>query len=232
MEKAPKAEGFVVIGGRVYPASQVISTLISEGLADVKLDPGGILVISGVRIPPVFKSSQEQAMAITCYGSLAYCCGLEKECENRDRALELLGLSKEDYLRLKNYLHNKFIEYSKRLNIPDNVDLRYYTPEGSATSSVYPSKTITASNIFENVENNLNSEVDLKSRQEKGIVEPLSDIFNHPEEETKPNEFTSSQSYRNHTLFSDQNDFSFCIYCGSILPPMARYCKKCGKPTF
>jgi ribosomal protein L40E len=230
MEKAPKAEGFVVIGGRVYPASQVIPALIAEGFADIKLEPGGALIIGGVRIPPVFKSPQEQAMAITCYGSLAYCCGLEKACENRDKALELLGLSKEDYLRLKNYLHNKFIEYSKGL-APSQLEPRYFTSEEPSSSYSYRSKPITASDTFENVENKphplMNPD---KTKQEGNIVEPIFDLFNHSEE-PKAGELASS-SYRDRTLFSDQNDeFSFCIYCGSTLPPAARFCKKCGKPA-
>lgn len=232
MEKAPKAEGFVVIGGRVYLANQVISALMAEGLADIKLEPGGVLLISGVRISPIFKSPQEQAMIITCYGSLAYCCGLEKTCENRDKALELLGLTKEDYLRLKNNLHNKFIAYSKGLTAPSEIDSRYHTHEEPPRTYSYPGKPVTASEIFENFENNppplLNPE---KTKQEKNTVEPVSDIFN-PSEELKPSEWSPSQSYRDRMLFSDQNDeFSFCIYCGSTLPPTARYCKKCGKPA-
>jgi ribosomal protein L40E len=233
MEKAPKAEGFVVIGGRVYPANQVVSALIAEGFADIKLEPGGTLIISGVRIPPIFKSPQEQAMVITCYGSLAYCCGLEKTCENRDKALELLGLTKEDYLRLKNHLHNKFIEYSKRLTVPSEIDLRYYTYEGSTPTYSPPRKPVAAPDIFENVESTnppplITPE---KTKQERNTIEPISDIFNNSEEQ-KPSEWPPSQSYRDRPLFTDQNDeFSFCIYCGSTLPPMARYCKKCGKPA-
>lgn len=232
MEKAPKAEGFVVIGGRVYPANQVIHALISEGCADIKIEPGGALIISGVRISPIFKSSQEQAMAITCYGSLAYCCGLEKTCENRDKALELLGLSKEDYLRLKNQLHNKFIEYSKRLTVPSNIDLRYYTHEEPPRPPPCYGKSISASEIFENVEN-INPPIanPEKTKQERNTLEPNYDLFNNSDE-PKPSEWSSSQSSRDRSLFSDQNDeFSFCIYCGSTLPPAARYCKKCGKPA-
>ncbi|WXG40884.1 MAG: hypothetical protein WED07_08950 [Candidatus Freyarchaeum deiterrae] len=232
MEKAPKAEGFVVIGGRVYAANQVIPALMAEGFADIKLEPGGVLIIGGVRIPPIFKSPQEQAMVITCYGSLAYCCSLEKACENRDKALELLGLSKEDYLRLKNYLHNKFIEYSKGL-VSSEPESRYFTPEDTYNSYSYRNKPINAPEIFENVENTkphplMNSN---KTKQEGNIAEPIADLFN-PSEESKAGELNSSQSYRGRVLFSDQNDeFSFCIYCGSTLQPMARYCKRCGKPA-
>lgn len=112
---APKAEGNIVISGRVYPADKVLNALIKEGFADVRVEAGGILVIGSERIQPVFQSLQDKAMAITCYGSLAYCCGLEKKCAIRDEALRLLGLSEDDYLKIKRYMHNKFIEYAKGL---------------------------------------------------------------------------------------------------------------------
>lgn len=231
MEKAPKAEGFVVIGGRVYPANQVIQALVTEGFADTKLEHGGILVIGGVRVSPIFKSPQEHAMAITCYGSLAYCCSLNKPCENRDRALELLGLTKEDYIHLKNYLHNKFIEYSKSITATSKPNSTYYTPKEPTTPYSYRSRPIEATDPFENMEKTashplLHSD---KMEQQSGIVEPISDLFNHPEEpKTEP----ILPGYGGSTLFSDQNDeFSFCIYCGSKIPPAARYCKKCGKPA-
>lgn len=234
MEKAPKAEGFVVIGGRVYPASQVIQALITEGFADIKLEHGGILIIGGVRVPPIFKSPQEQAMVITCYGSLAYCCSLEKPCENRDRALELLGLSKEDYLRLKTHSHNKFIEYSKGITVTSEPNSLYFTPKEPTSSYSYRSKPIDATDIFDNAENTGSRPILMppdKMEHESSILEPISDLFNQSEE-PKASDPTFTQNYRGSTLFSDQNDeFAFCIYCGSKLPPTARYCKKCGKPA-
>lgn len=227
MEKAPKAEGFVIIGGRVYPANQVFQALITEGFADIKLEHGGVLIIGGMRVSPIFKSPQEQAMAITCYGSLAYCCSLEKPCENRDRALELLGLSKEDYLRLKTHLHNKIIEYSKGITGLTELNSRYYTPKEPTSSYSYRSQPTVASDIFENTENTEPRPTLLNSDR----IEPISDLFNHSEE-PKASESIFPHNYGGNTIFSDQNDeFPFCIYCGSKLPPTARYCKKCGKPA-
>ncbi|MEM1657886.1 MAG: hypothetical protein QXX87_04995 [Candidatus Jordarchaeales archaeon] len=123
----PKAEGNIVIDGRVYPADKVLSALIKEGFADVRVEAGGILVIGSERIHPVFQSLQDKAMAMTCYGSLAYCCGLEKKCATRDEALRLLGLSEDDYLKIKRYMHNKFIEYAKGLWSISEVQKEYYS---------------------------------------------------------------------------------------------------------
>jgi len=131
VEENPKAEGHIVISGRVYPANKVINALIREGFADVKIEAGGVLVIGGERIQPLFQSVQDRAMAITCYGSLAYCCGLEKKCPIRDEALRLLGLSEADYLKIKRYMHNKFIEYAKGLwgIREENIEKTYLTDE-------------------------------------------------------------------------------------------------------
>ena len=232
MENAPKAEGYVIIDGRVYPANRVIRALINEGFADVKLEHGGVLVIGGVRVKPVFKSPQEQAMALTCYGSLAYCCGLEKACENRDRALELLGLSKEDYLRLKTYLHNKFIEYSKGLHAPGELDSIYFSREDSSSSRLYRNNLTSTPDRFEAVESSTAKPLrnSTKEEDENSIIEPISTLFDHSEE-PKISE-SAAGNYESGSLFSEENDeFSFCIYCGSKLPPSARYCRRCGKPA-
>ncbi|MEM2155769.1 MAG: zinc-ribbon domain-containing protein [Candidatus Jordarchaeales archaeon] len=129
----PKAEGNIVIGGRVYPADKVFNALVKEGFADVRVEAGGVLVIGSERIQPVFQSLQDKAMAITCYGSLAYCCGLEKNCATRDEALRLLGLSDEDYLKIKKYMHNKFIEYARGLwGTRDEQLEQYFTRDNTS----------------------------------------------------------------------------------------------------
>ncbi|MDD5651206.1 MAG: hypothetical protein PHF86_12455 [Candidatus Nanoarchaeia archaeon] len=39
-------------------------------------------------------------MEETCFG-LAYCCSLEKECDSRDAVIKKLGLTKKDFIELK-----------------------------------------------------------------------------------------------------------------------------------
>lgn len=68
---------------------------------------------------PIFKSRQERAMASLCHGSLAFCCPLEKRCAERDRALEILGLTQEDYQYLKGDSHHRFIETAKGISQTD-----------------------------------------------------------------------------------------------------------------
>ena len=43
----------------------------------------------------------KKAMSITCYGSLAYCCGLAKECFMRDGCRQALGIDDETYVGVK-----------------------------------------------------------------------------------------------------------------------------------
>ena len=40
-------------------------------------------------------------MEDTCWSSLAFCCDLSKLCPERDRVIEDLGLSKDDFKNLK-----------------------------------------------------------------------------------------------------------------------------------
>ena len=55
-------------------------------------------------------------MASLCHGSLAYCCPLSKRCAERDRALEVLGLTLDEYEQLKGDAHIKFVETAKGLS--------------------------------------------------------------------------------------------------------------------
>jgi hypothetical protein len=107
-----RTEGFVVIEGKAYPARELVEALAQSGYAELKAN-GDSLVLGRKRITPIFKSSQERAMASLCHGSLAYCCPLSKRCAERDRALEVLGLTREDYERLKEGAHCRFMDTSK-----------------------------------------------------------------------------------------------------------------------
>jgi len=41
------------------------------------------------------------AMSVTCYGHIAYCCGLDKECPFRNMALSALGITREQFREMK-----------------------------------------------------------------------------------------------------------------------------------
>jgi hypothetical protein len=107
-----KTEGHIVIEGKSYPAREIIEALAHSGYTKLRA-VGDTLVLGSKRITPIFKSRQERAMATLCHGSLAYCCPLDKRCAQRDRALEILGLTIEDYQHMKGDSHHRFIEIAK-----------------------------------------------------------------------------------------------------------------------
>ncbi|MHA1769152.1 MAG: zinc ribbon domain-containing protein [Candidatus Thorarchaeota archaeon] len=112
-----RTEGHVVIDGRAYPARELIEALAQGGYAELR-DTGDSLIIGSRRISPIFKSRQEKAMASLCHGSLAYCCPLSKRCAERDRALEVLGLTANDYESLKRNAHAMFVESARGFDRP------------------------------------------------------------------------------------------------------------------
>jgi hypothetical protein len=53
-----------------------------------------------------------EVMTFTCYDSLAFCCNLGeagKPCFYRDSVLEALGISPEEFIRIKNEFTNRII---------------------------------------------------------------------------------------------------------------------------
>ncbi|MHA1882160.1 MAG: hypothetical protein ACTSUO_03865 [Candidatus Thorarchaeota archaeon] len=107
-----KTEGTVVIEGRAYPAREIIEALAQTGYSEIR-SSGDALILGRKRISPIFKSSKERAMAALCHESLAYCCPLTKRCAERDRALEIMGLTKEDYNYMKGNEHHQFMDMTR-----------------------------------------------------------------------------------------------------------------------
>ncbi len=107
-----KTEGTVIIEGRAYPAREIVEALAQSGYSEIR-SVGDSLILGRSRITPIFKSRQDRVMASLCHQSLAYCCPLSKRCAERDRALEVLGLTNAEYENLKGDAHHKFIDASK-----------------------------------------------------------------------------------------------------------------------
>ncbi|MGV9103724.1 MAG: hypothetical protein ACOC3C_06385 [Candidatus Thorarchaeota archaeon] len=107
--KLDETEGTVVIEGRSYPAKEVVQALTNTGYTQLRT-AGNSLILGKKRIMPIYKSRQERAMASLCHGSLAFCCPLSKRCPQRDRALEVLGLTPNQYRKLKKDAHSSFME--------------------------------------------------------------------------------------------------------------------------
>lgn len=110
-----KTEGHIIIEGRAYPAKEIVEALAQSGYSEIRSD-GDSLILGNRRITPIFKSRQDRAMASLCHGSLSYCCPLSKRCAERDRALEILGLTLDEYERLKGDSHSRFVETARGLS--------------------------------------------------------------------------------------------------------------------
>ncbi len=108
-----RTEGTVVIEGRVYPAREIVEALAQSGYTEIRFQ-GDSLILGRRRVAPIFKSRKERAMAALCHGSLAYCCPMSKRCAQRDRALEILGLTKDDYDKMKSDAHCQFVDASRQ----------------------------------------------------------------------------------------------------------------------
>ncbi|MHA1959962.1 MAG: hypothetical protein ACW99U_07005 [Candidatus Thorarchaeota archaeon] len=115
-----RAEGVIVIDGRAYPAREVVEALAQSGYSELRAI-GDSLVLGHRRITPIFKSRQDRSMASLCHGSLAFCCPESKRCAERDRALEIMGLTHEQYHELKGEAHSRFIDLAKGLSDHDTI---------------------------------------------------------------------------------------------------------------
>ncbi|MEM2143581.1 MAG: hypothetical protein QXQ81_10030 [Candidatus Thorarchaeota archaeon] len=87
----------------------MVEALAESGYSELKT-VGATLVLGRKKIQPIFKSGRERALANLCHGSLAYCCPLTKRCPERDRALEIIGITPHDYQRMKDESHRKFMD--------------------------------------------------------------------------------------------------------------------------
>ncbi|MFX1491220.1 MAG: hypothetical protein ACFFBU_03105, partial [Promethearchaeota archaeon] len=107
------AQGLVLINGHAYHAKEVLQALERQAMTNLRI-VGNELWVGKERVRPLPKTTPEQAMKLTCYGSLAYCCDLNRECHLRDQALRLLGISKEEYQTIQTECHQQFIRQAER----------------------------------------------------------------------------------------------------------------------
>ncbi len=119
-----KTEGLIIIEGRTYPAKEIVEALAQSGYVEMRA-VGDSLVLGRKTITPIFKSRQERAMAALCHGSLAYCCPLSKRCPERDRALEIMGLTTSEYENLKGDAHHKFIHLARGIPSDESFGSAY-----------------------------------------------------------------------------------------------------------
>jgi hypothetical protein len=100
--------------------------LIKGSIQDVK--NGRVILTNGTAIDHFYPSLYDLVRNKTCFGSLAYCCGLEKTCPQRDLVREVLGISDEDFLSIKSVTE----EYFKKIVLKNNP---HYFPADAVQDS-------------------------------------------------------------------------------------------------
>jgi hypothetical protein len=247
----------IIINGRAYDAQKILDALLGNSYADIKVE-GPSLVIGGNRIQPVSRSIQDLAMLRTCYGSLAYCCSPERKCVDRDGALELLGLTMEDYQLIKSACHQIFIDAAKRL--VDTSTLKGAAWALQAPTEASEDKRVDASRSRQcdspsyyrgsskpYVEGSDSSEPSSSESKSYGPID-LNLIFGEPsarssgsylDEDNRKAKGTDGWSYSsgnpltfdNRTVGHGEEDdrSAHCIHCRAELPMRARFCPNCGE---
>jgi predicted metal-binding transcription factor (methanogenesis marker protein 9) len=103
------AKGLILINGQAYEAKEVLKALEQQAMTSVRV-VGGELWVGKHRVRAIPKITPEQAMKLTCYGSLAYCCDLSRECQLRDEAIHHLGITKNEFNVIQQDCHRQFLQ--------------------------------------------------------------------------------------------------------------------------
>ena len=251
------AKGVIIINGRAYDAQKILDALLGNSYVDIKVE-GPSLVIGGSRIQPVSRSVQDLAMLRTCYGSLAYCCSPERKCVDRDGALDLLGLTMEDYQRIKSACHQIFIDAAKRLIDTSSLKGAAWTLQNLAEASDDRKVDTSRSRQFESpsyyrgspkpyAESSDSSESASSDSKSYGPID-LNLIFGEPSARSSssyPNEENRKEKAMGSWNYSSNNPLTFdnrtgeheeeedgvvhCTHCRAELPLRARFCPNCGE---
>lgn len=208
------SKGIIVINGNIYSAEDVLDAVQAEALLNIK-QSGEFLLIGNRRIEPIKTSIENEASAITCYGSLSYCCGLEKPCVERDLALKLLGLTKEDYKRLKSEFHKCIINAAKERMSSKEADLGWISSVRVDNEEI----------------------IDVEGETENEETVDLSSLFTEPSESNVEEPEFNFEILENLSVKGDSNrvdnrrssNDDYCAICGAKVGEEAQFCPECGE---
>jgi hypothetical protein len=250
------AKGVIIINGRAYDAQRVLDALLSSSYTDIRAE-GSSLIIGDTKIQPISRSVQELAMLRTCFGSLAYCCSLDRKCVDRDGALELLGVTTEDYQRIKTSCHQTFIDVSRR--IVDSSSLKNpmwayqastEAPEDRHIDSVHSRQSDSGSYYRGSSKTYGESADSAESPSSEGKSYgpiDLSLLFGEPSARSTSSAQDSDRmdgtvsswrrsgsasiafDNRRDSREEEEEPTTRCIHCRAQLPLRARFCPNCGE---
>lgn len=82
--------------------------LLNNSIKEINNDE--IILRSEQTIKPFFNNLYDMIRDVLCFKTLAYCCGVDKPCPNRIRVMNALGISNEEYIKIKEDFEIKFRE--------------------------------------------------------------------------------------------------------------------------
>ena len=71
------------------------------GISIKSINDKYLTLINGITIDRAYENLFDLIMTKTCHGSLAFCCGIIKECPYRDYVRRILVITDEEYVRIK-----------------------------------------------------------------------------------------------------------------------------------
>lgn len=212
---------------------------------------GNELLVGKERVRPLAKISPEQAMKLTCYGSLAFCCDLSRECHLRDEAIRLLGMTKEEFRAIQNECHQQFIRYGERRWPQEQISSS--NSDFSTSRSYSRDQSQEPNDSWREPTTAKRYEASRSASQGSGGAVDLGGLFSEPEEYRSrslqdPEPFSSistrlGSDSRSHTSDgwlssgstaamptpSHTSTPGFCIYCGQDLHEGSEFCNRCGR---
>ncbi len=246
------AQGLILINGRAYQAKEVLQALERQAMTSLRA-VGDELWIGKERVHALAKPSPEQVMKLTCYGSLAFCCDLNRECNLRDQAIDLLGISKEEYRAIQRECHKQFLRQGERWWPKEQYGS--FSSEYSRAQSI--SEEQKQHEPFESWREGsssgrygTNRDSSPSSSASSGNSVDLGGLFSTPEEYssrslTDPDPYaglsfrriSESESLSSEGWYSSGDSGTsphsttpgFCIYCGQDLREDSEFCNRCGR---
>ncbi|MFX1564152.1 MAG: hypothetical protein ACFFDP_12680, partial [Promethearchaeota archaeon] len=203
------------------------------------------------------KTSPEQAMMLTCYGSLAYCCSLSRNCSLRDEAIRLLGMNKEEYKAIQQECHQRFLRHYESRWPHDQISpshsettspsyLSFIEREPQEVEDYWREKTTTSSSRTQDYSrrssdpstpsvdlgNLFGSSTEVQTRHTPAYHEPRTAGTRTTYERRS---FSPDEWHASHGIESSSQSQSlsiprgFCIYCGQDLIEGSEFCPRCGR---
>ena len=242
--KLGKYGGFIIFNGNIYRAEEIVNALLSQHITEIRTF-NEFLVIGNYQIAPlrITEENIEQIMDMTCYGSLAYCCSLEKKCEIRDTVLSLLNITPEEYENIKRQTHkdfislanqklkNKILNAHKSTNVPVGKEIE--SPEYTQISTSQDEER--RDSFWKEIKEEQNFpfgqlEQDLFDVKEENIDTTSSKIQNIKQSRKSSISRARGIKDKNRYVTNIQKNVKICKYCGATIPDYAKFCPACGHP--